>query len=309
MKRCPTCNQTFDDDALSFCLNDGAGLVSETSSVPTANLQATMMATPPSLGGSSHPPPASPSGPGSGSFNPPPPNPSWAPPPPNQSWAAPSTPQTSSPPKSGGMNKKLIFGGIGCLGLGGIVVIIGIVILVVLSGPSSKMNPYKGDLKALVPENVGEYKRVDVDPLGDRDKESLGKITEGFGVAYESYSDVDIKMLIGNYASSKDAEEGLKSFTDKAVTNGWLRGVQAKKKIGWRTVGIRYQMYKDLPTSKNNESALPDGAVLTQAQDSTAKKTKPGQFVCWTNGSVIYLVLSDNGKAVDFEKVFDKEVK
>lgn len=207
------------------------------------------------------------------------------------------------------MNKKLIFGGIGCLGLGGIVVIIGIVILVVLSGPSSKMNPYKGDLKALVPENVGEYKRVDVDPLGDRDKESLGKITEGLGVAYESFSDVDIKMLIGNYASSKDAEEGLKSFTDKAVTNGWLRSVQAKKKIGWRTVGIRYQMYKGLPTSRNNEQALPDGAVLTQAQASSPAKTKPGQFVCWTNGSVIYLVLSDNAKAVDFEKVFDKEVK
>jgi hypothetical protein len=28
MKRCPTCNQTYNDDALSFCLNDGAPLLS-----------------------------------------------------------------------------------------------------------------------------------------------------------------------------------------------------------------------------------------------------------------------------------------
>ena len=42
MKRCPTCNQTFDDDALSYCLNDGTSLVSEISSVPTVELQATM---------------------------------------------------------------------------------------------------------------------------------------------------------------------------------------------------------------------------------------------------------------------------
>lgn len=309
MKRCPTCNQTFDDDALSFCLNDGSGLVSDSSSTPTVELQATMMATPSSLGGSSYPPPPPQSGPSSGSFNPPPPNPSWAPPPPNPSWATPSTPQTGAPSKNSGMNKKLIFGGIGCLGLGGIVVIIGIVILVALSGPSSKMNPYKGDLKALVPENVGEYKRVDVDELGDRDKKNLGKINEGIGIAYNGSSDVEIKMLVGNYSSPKDAEEGLKSFTDEAVTNGWIRSESASKKIGWRTVGIRYQMSKDLPTSRNNEQALPDGAALIQTQGSSTKKTKPGQFVCWTNGSVIYLVLSDNAKAVDFEKVFDKEVK
>src|SRR5437763_17028392 len=28
MKRCPQCNRTYDDDALSFCLDDGSPLVS-----------------------------------------------------------------------------------------------------------------------------------------------------------------------------------------------------------------------------------------------------------------------------------------
>ena len=300
MKRCPTCNQTFDDDALSYCLNDGTSLVSEISSVPTVELQATMMATPPSLGGSSYPPPPQSSGPGSGSFNPPPPNPSWA---------APSAQQTAATPKSGGINKKLIFGGIGCLGLAFIVGIVGIVILFALSGASSKMNPYTGDLKALVPENVGTYKRTDVDPMGDRDKKSLGKVNEGLGVAYKGSSDTDIRMLVCNYSSSKDAEDGLKSFTDEGVGNGWSRSDKGSKKIGWRTVGVRYLLTKDFSTGKVDEKVLPDGAAIVRAQGSSSSEGKQRQFVAWTNGSVIYVVGATGSGAVDFEKIFDKEVK
>ena len=35
MKRCPTCNRTFTDDALSFCLDDGAPLLT-ISDVPSS---------------------------------------------------------------------------------------------------------------------------------------------------------------------------------------------------------------------------------------------------------------------------------
>jgi hypothetical protein len=38
MKRCPACQQTYEDDALSFCLNDGAQLVSATASNPQETL-------------------------------------------------------------------------------------------------------------------------------------------------------------------------------------------------------------------------------------------------------------------------------
>jgi hypothetical protein len=47
MKRCPTCNQTYTDDALSFCPNDGTPLVG---SAPSSfEPQATIMAPPPSV--------------------------------------------------------------------------------------------------------------------------------------------------------------------------------------------------------------------------------------------------------------------
>src|SRR2546427_6216832 len=42
MKRCPQCNRTYDDDALSFCLDDGSPLVSTTapsSFDPSATVQ------------------------------------------------------------------------------------------------------------------------------------------------------------------------------------------------------------------------------------------------------------------------------
>lgn len=41
MKRCPTCKQTYSDDALGFCLNDGTPLMDEAGT--SADLQATIM--------------------------------------------------------------------------------------------------------------------------------------------------------------------------------------------------------------------------------------------------------------------------
>jgi len=301
MKRCPTCNQTFDEETLNFCPNDGSGLVSETKLNPPPELQATMMATPSSLGGSSYPPPPpSSGGPGSGSFNPPPPNPTWTPP---------STPSANSAPKGGGINKKLLFGGLGCVGLAVIVGVVAIVLLFAFSGPSSKMNPYKGDLKALVPENLGKYKRTDVDSLRDADKKYLGKVNEGYGVSYKGSTDEEISMLVCNYASSKDAADGLKSFTDEGVSNGWSRSEKGSKKIGWRTVGDRYTMTKDFPTGKVDERPLRDGAVIVRAQAAVNTKSTQREFVAWTNGSVVYVVGAPGTLASDFEKVLDSEGK
>jgi hypothetical protein len=61
MKRCPSCERTYTDDALSFCPNDGTPLVTDT---PPASFdpQATIMASPPKVSGPtdwpSQPPPA-----------------------------------------------------------------------------------------------------------------------------------------------------------------------------------------------------------------------------------------------------------
>ena len=45
MKRCPACHQTYTDDALSFCINDGTALVRPSTYDP----QATFMSPPPSV--------------------------------------------------------------------------------------------------------------------------------------------------------------------------------------------------------------------------------------------------------------------
>jgi len=55
MKRCPSCQQTYDDDALSYCPADGTRLESQRAAAPATDLQATIMAPPPPLS----PPPMS----------------------------------------------------------------------------------------------------------------------------------------------------------------------------------------------------------------------------------------------------------
>src|SRR5690349_5783093 len=79
MKRCPQCNRTYSDDALSFCLDDGSPLVSATapsSFDPSATVQYPQGrdTTPPptiAYSGQAAPPPP-----------PPPQEPSWSPMPP-----------------------------------------------------------------------------------------------------------------------------------------------------------------------------------------------------------------------------------
>lgn len=95
MKRCPACDQTYADDALSFCINDGTALVGEKPSAWDA--QATMMAPPPSVtqtppsfnnadptdwSAPPYSPPADLNAPGA-----------WMPPPAPGAWQQPSLPQ------------------------------------------------------------------------------------------------------------------------------------------------------------------------------------------------------------------------
>jgi hypothetical protein len=82
MKRCPTCNQTFDEEWLSFCTIDGTALVESgpLRSEPPPTIRASAIPTNPTgqptfnLPGSYNQLPARPA--------PPPPAPSWQPPPP-----------------------------------------------------------------------------------------------------------------------------------------------------------------------------------------------------------------------------------
>lgn len=81
MKRCPKCQRTYPDDSPGFCVNDGAGLVTE--EAQSYDPQKTMLASapppPPPPQQYSTPPPPPPAAQAA-----PPPQPVWPPPPPQQ---------------------------------------------------------------------------------------------------------------------------------------------------------------------------------------------------------------------------------
>jgi hypothetical protein len=102
MKRCPQCNRTYTDDALSFCLDDGSPLLS--ASAPSSFDPSATVQYPESRDTS--PPPTIAYGPGQPPPSPPPP-PAWSPMPP-------MTPQKRSPwPWILGIGAVLVFMGIG----------------------------------------------------------------------------------------------------------------------------------------------------------------------------------------------------
>jgi cytoskeletal protein RodZ len=128
MKKCPSCNRTYTDDALSFCLEDGSPLLSVGSSsssdqTPSFDPNATLQYNP------------------ARDTNPPPPqvyNPNQTPPPqyspmPTPSWSPPPGP--AQPKKS-----KAVYWILGSVAALVIVGIVGIVLLVVLVGSNTNAN-------------------------------------------------------------------------------------------------------------------------------------------------------------------------
>jgi len=96
MKRCPTCNRTFEEDWLAFCTQDGTTLVDDSPARADEPPPTMLAPPPPPIGGWK-----APSGDlGSGQFQP---QPSPPPPPPQPNYAPPSggfgAPQFQPPPQ------------------------------------------------------------------------------------------------------------------------------------------------------------------------------------------------------------------
>lgn len=342
MKSCPSCNRTFDDESLSFCPTDGSRLVGQAS--PPAGsedyLQATIMATPSMRPPSSELPPpdafSTNAAGGSGQFGqqpPPPPqqNPTWTdnqyqanapwpgqqqqmpPPSQNPTWQAPSGGLAPAPAKKGMNTKLLIGGGLGCLGLL-IVGVIGIAIIVAISGPGGKMNPYKGSLRDLAPSSLGNFTRTDVDTLSDRDKEGFGRIRDAIGVSYSKGKEREdtYQVFIGNYDSANDAKDGLTSFKNWLSSRGWTVFSERDKKIGWSTVGKQFMATRSFSSRREDDSSLQDGARMVYAQSASPSpaKSRERTLVCWTNGSVIYAVVGDDSSMLNpLQQGLDKAQK
>jgi hypothetical protein len=128
MKKCPSCNRTYTDEALSFCLEDGSPLLSvggsSSNQSPSFDPNATLQYNP---ARDTNPPPTQVYNPNQASNQPftPMPTPSWSPTP------------GAAPPQKKSKAIYWILGGVGALVVVGIA---GIVLLVVLVGSNSNSN-------------------------------------------------------------------------------------------------------------------------------------------------------------------------
>ncbi|MBV9210678.1 MAG: hypothetical protein JOZ52_08620, partial [Acidobacteria bacterium] len=122
MKKCPSCNRTYTDDALSFCLEDGSPLLSvggsSSDQSPSFDPNATLQYNP---ARDTNPPPTQVYNPSPSPSQPftPMPTPSWSP-----------TPSPAQPKKK----SKAVYWILGSVAALVIVGIIGVVLLVVIVG-------------------------------------------------------------------------------------------------------------------------------------------------------------------------------
>ena len=130
MKRCPTCNRTYADLSLNFCLDDGTPLTSE--AAPTTDLNATVRYPPPRE--TAEPPPTEIYRPGPTAA--PPPRPTSPPPPPPPQWS----PSPPPPPAKKSNAIWWILGGVAALAVIGVGVIVMFIALASLGSDSNTAN-------------------------------------------------------------------------------------------------------------------------------------------------------------------------
>ena len=132
MKRCPTCNRTYADLSLNFCLDDGTPLTSD--AAPTTDLNATIRYPPPPRD-TSEPPPTEIYRPAPQTVAPPPPRPT-APPP-----APPQWPPTPPPPVKKKSNAIWwILGGLAAVLVVGVGLVVMIIALASLGSNTNNSN-------------------------------------------------------------------------------------------------------------------------------------------------------------------------
>jgi hypothetical protein len=173
MKRCPTCNRTYTDDALSFCLDDGAPLLTTSDAPPSFDPNATMRYTEPRDTSSTPPPtevyrPGPPSDTGNQIINP--------------SWATLPGAHAAPPPKRRSLLPWIIGGSLLLVVLG-----IGVVVLLaVLVSFNSNDNTNRKPSAGLTNANNTNSKNA------NDNSNSSAALTDDF---------TDAKWLTGNFSN------------------------------------------------------------------------------------------------------------
>lgn len=138
--------------------------------------------------------------------------------------------------------------------------------------PSSKLNPYRGQIKDILPQQVGDYKLVNTQSLQETGVE-LQNPVDGAGGIYNAPGNHTVQHLLVNFASAQDANRELDNDLK------------------------RYQDGRQKP-------------ALEDIKDATGQKTgrkitvKDGntEALSWTNGSLYVSVVSYTGYSSEFAR-------
>ncbi len=165
MKRCPQCNRTYTDDALSFCLDDGSPLLS--ASAPSSDPGATVQY-PQSRDTSPQPTIAFNPGPALPPSTPPTPPPAWTPMP------APATAKRSPWPWILGIGAVLVFMGIG------VVILIFAVASITNDNKSNGNSNNNNSRTANRNTNTNTNKNTNSDETNSNSRSTLATFTDDF---------------------------------------------------------------------------------------------------------------------------------
>ena len=294
MKSCPTCNRTYPDDTLAFCLVDGSVLSApydpgkpDQAPAPGRSGQPTQLLTPS--------------------------------PQPTITAQHPPEPllqrQADTSPKRRG-NKLLLFGIVSA-----VFVIVAVVVFVglYLVWPSPSLGTYKGSLTELFPKSMGNYHLSD-----SRDEYNIKvqlKSTESRVAYYEQRSrgsttfpdlvqpveaqamprEGSTFIIALNFSSAENARTALQDLR-KALADATVID-QGPKQKGRYTVGDRVVLIPHQDLVRRDEDVRSDGVRFVRTQSSSILLTE-AKVVAWTNGSILFLVQDSQNQALEIEGLF-----
>jgi len=136
--------------------------------------------------------------------------------------------------------------------------------------PSSQLNPYRGQIKDLMPSQVGEYKLDNRQSLAETGVEMTNTV-DGAGGIYNTPSNHTVQHLLVNFASAADANKELDNDLK------------------------RYQQGRQNPILED----VKDAAGQKSGRKITVKDGKT-EALSWTNGSLFCSVVSYTGYSSEF---------
>jgi hypothetical protein len=138
--------------------------------------------------------------------------------------------------------------------------------------PNSKLNPYRGAIKDLLPAQVGDYRLVNMQSLAETGVE-LSNPVDGAGGIYNAPGNHTVQHLLVNFHSAADSNKELDNDLK------------------------RYQSGHQKPMLED----LKDGSGQVTGRKITVKDGN-NEALSWTNGSLYCSVVSYTGYASEFAR-------